>query len=81
MRIAVQQHGEPLPDMVEALAVAGADVIEVPVYRWEPPADLGPLDRLTDATRPATWTCWRSPARRPRPGCWPAPPTAGCATS
>jgi uroporphyrinogen-III synthase len=50
LRIAVQQHGEPLPDMVEALTVAGADVIEVPVYRWEKPADLGPLDRLTDAT-------------------------------
>jgi uroporphyrinogen-III synthase len=49
-RIAMQQHGEPLPDMVEALTVAGADVIEVPVYRWEPPVDLGPLDRLTDAT-------------------------------
>lgn len=50
LRIAVQQHGEPLPDVVEALTVAGADVIEVPVYRWEPPIDLGPLDRLTDAT-------------------------------
>jgi uroporphyrinogen-III synthase len=50
LRIAVQQHGEPLPDMVEALTVAGAAVIEVPVYRWAPPADLGPLDRLTDAT-------------------------------
>ncbi len=50
LRIAVQQHGEPLPDVVEALTVAGAEVIEVPVYRWEPPADLGPLDRLTDAT-------------------------------
>jgi uroporphyrinogen-III synthase len=49
LRIAVQQHGEPLPDMVEALTVAGADVIEVPVYRWEPPADIRPLDRLTDA--------------------------------
>ena len=21
----------------------------MPVYRWEPPADIGPLDRLTDA--------------------------------
>ncbi len=48
-RIAVQLHGEPLPDMVEALTVAGAEVIEVPVYRWAPPADIGPLDRLTDA--------------------------------
>jgi uroporphyrinogen-III synthase len=27
----------------------GAEVIEVPVYRWVPPADIGPLDRLTDA--------------------------------
>lgn len=49
LRIAVQLHGEPLPDMVEALVMAGAEVVEVPVYRWRPPADLAPLDRLTDA--------------------------------
>ncbi|HZG91124.1 MAG TPA: uroporphyrinogen-III synthase [Pseudonocardia sp.] len=49
LRIAVQLHGEPLPDVVEALALAGAEVVEVPVYRWVPPADLGPLDRLIDA--------------------------------
>lgn len=49
LRIAVQLHGEPLPDVVEALTVAGAQVVEVPVYRWEPPADIGPMDRLTDA--------------------------------
>lgn len=49
VRIAVQLHGEPLPDMVDALTMAGADVVQVPVYRWAPPADLGPLDRLTDA--------------------------------
>jgi uroporphyrinogen-III synthase len=48
LRIAVQLHGEPLPDMVEALTMAGAEVVEVPVYRWMPPADIGPLDRLTD---------------------------------
>lgn len=48
-RIAMQLHGEPLPDVVEALRMAGAEVVEVPVYRWEPPADLGPLDRLTDS--------------------------------
>jgi uroporphyrinogen-III synthase len=47
-RIAVQLHGEPLPDVVEALQVAGAEVIEVPVYRWAPPVDIAPLDRLTD---------------------------------
>jgi uroporphyrinogen-III synthase len=50
LRIAVQLHGEPLPDVVEALTMAGAEVVEVPVYRWLPPADLGPLDRLIDAT-------------------------------
>jgi len=48
-RIAVQLHGEPLPGLVEALTLAGADVVEVPVYQWMPPADLGPLDRLIDA--------------------------------
>ncbi|MGD9986752.1 uroporphyrinogen-III synthase [Pseudonocardia sp.] len=49
LRIAVQLHGEPLPDVVEALAMAGAEVVEVPVYRWLPPRDRTPLDRLTDA--------------------------------
>ena len=48
LRIAVQLHGEPLPDVVEALTVAGAEVVEVPVYRWVPPADVAPMDRVTD---------------------------------
>jgi uroporphyrinogen-III synthase len=48
-RIAVQLHGEPLPDMVQTLRMAGAEVIEVPVYRWVPPQDTGPLDRLVQA--------------------------------
>jgi len=48
-RIAVQLHGAPLRDFVESLRTAGAQVVEVPVYRWLPPADLGPLDRLLDA--------------------------------
>jgi uroporphyrinogen-III synthase len=47
-RIAVQLHGEPLPDVVEALEIAGAEVVQVPVYRWLPPADIVPLDRLID---------------------------------
>ena len=46
MRIAVQLHGEPLPDLVAALRLAGAEVIEVPVYRWVLPDDTGPLHRL-----------------------------------
>lgn len=49
-RVAVQLHGDPLPDLVDALRGAGADVIEVPVYRWEPPADEAPLHRLIEAT-------------------------------
>lgn len=48
-RIAVQLHGEPLPDMVQTLRLAGAEVIEVPVYRWVPPEDTGPLHRLIEA--------------------------------
>lgn len=47
-RVAIQLHGEPLRDLVEALRGAGADVIEVPVYRWEPPEDPVPLRRLVD---------------------------------
>jgi uroporphyrinogen-III synthase len=47
-RVVVQLHGEPLPDLTEALAGAGADVIEIPVYRWVPPADEVPLRRLIE---------------------------------
>lgn len=55
MRIAVQLHGastewEPLPDFSAALRDAGADVLAVPVYRWTPPADTAPMDRLLEAT-------------------------------
>ncbi|WP_031478269.1 uroporphyrinogen-III synthase [Streptomyces bicolor] len=49
-RIAVQLHGEPLPGFVEALREGGAEVLGVPVYRWLPPEDIGPVDRLLDAT-------------------------------
>jgi uroporphyrinogen-III synthase len=34
--------------------VAGAEVVEVPVYRWAAPVELAPLDRLTDATLSGT---------------------------
>ncbi|MEU6226651.1 uroporphyrinogen-III synthase [Streptomyces sp. NPDC047042] len=49
-RIAIQLHGEPLPGFVESLRAAGAEVVGVPVYRWMPPEDIGPVDRLLDAT-------------------------------
>ena len=53
-RIAVQLHGEPLPYVAAQLRQAGAEVIEIPVYRWVAPADPGPLDRLLDAVLEGT---------------------------
>jgi uroporphyrinogen-III synthase len=47
-RIAVQLHGEPQEEFCGALTAAGAEVVEVPVYRWAPPADPTPLQRLVD---------------------------------
>ncbi|QUX26648.1 uroporphyrinogen-III synthase [Nocardiopsis akebiae] len=49
LRVAIQLHGEPLPDFTAALRLAGADVVEVPVYRWTLPKDTAPLDRLIEA--------------------------------
>ncbi|MBB5159031.1 uroporphyrinogen-III synthase [Saccharopolyspora phatthalungensis] len=48
-RIAVQLCGSALPDVVTPLREAGAEVVEIPVYRWAEPADPGKLDRLLDA--------------------------------
>ena len=48
-RIALQLHGEPLPGFIESLREAGAQIVPVPVYRWMPPEDIGPVDRLIDA--------------------------------
>jgi uroporphyrinogen-III synthase len=47
-RIAVQLHGEPQPEFCATLRAAGADIVEVPVYRWAPPVDPAPLRRLVD---------------------------------
>ena len=51
LRIAVQLHGvasewEPNADICDALTMAGAEVIKVPVYRWEQPEDSRPMDQL-----------------------------------
>ena len=45
-RVAVQLHGDPLPDFVEALRATGAEVVTVPVYRWVLPEDVAPVRRL-----------------------------------
>jgi uroporphyrinogen-III synthase len=49
-RIAVQLHGDPLPDLVSGLRDAGAEVQTVPVYRWVLPEDVAPVRRLVEAT-------------------------------
>ena len=50
-RIAVQEHGEPSPELYAALRQRGAEVFPVRVYRWELPEDIGPLK---DAIRSLT---------------------------
>ena len=47
-RVVVQLHGEPLLELTSALRAAGAEVLEVPVYRWVPPEDVKPLRRLVE---------------------------------
>lgn len=42
-RIAVQEHGEPSPELYAALRERGAEIFPVRVYRWELPEDVGPL--------------------------------------
>jgi uroporphyrinogen-III synthase len=47
-RIAFQPHGEPQPEFTDELRAAGADVVEVAMYRWAAPLDTAPLRRLVD---------------------------------
>ncbi|MCQ8770922.1 uroporphyrinogen-III synthase [Streptomyces telluris] len=49
-RIAVQEHGAPLPGFADTLRERGAEVIEVPVYRWRQPEDPGAVRRLVEQT-------------------------------
>jgi uroporphyrinogen-III synthase len=42
-RIAVQEHGEPSPELYAALRERGAEVFPVHVYRWALPEDIAPL--------------------------------------
>jgi uroporphyrinogen-III synthase len=48
LRVVVQLHGEPLTALCASLRAAGAEVFEVPVYRWVPADDLRPLRRLVE---------------------------------
>jgi uroporphyrinogen-III synthase len=49
-RIAVQLHGDPLPDLVAGLRATGAEVLTVPVYRWVLPEDVAPVRKLVATT-------------------------------
>ena len=43
LRVAVQEYGASNHDLLEALKQRGAEVFQVPIYRWALPEDLGPL--------------------------------------
>jgi len=48
-RVVVQRDGGPPPPAADRLRAAGADVLEVPVYRWRRAADLRRAHRLVEA--------------------------------
>ena len=41
--VALQEYGRINPELIDGLQARGAEVLRVPVYRWEYPEDLGPL--------------------------------------
>jgi uroporphyrinogen-III synthase len=47
-RVALQQYGVPHERMTRALEERGAEVSQVPVYRWQLPSDTGPLERVIE---------------------------------
>jgi uroporphyrinogen-III synthase len=48
-RVALQQYGVPHERLTQALSAHGAEVLQVPVYRWQLPDDLGPVEAVVDA--------------------------------
>jgi len=48
-RIAIQEHGEPSPELYAALRDRGAEVFPARVYRWELPEDIAPLQNAIRA--------------------------------
>jgi uroporphyrinogen-III synthase len=49
VRVAVQRDGGEGHLLADTLAGRGADVIDIPIYRWVLPHDLAPAHRLLDA--------------------------------
>jgi len=50
-RVLVQRYGETNVELEKALRAKGAEVIEVPTYRWALPEDTRPLEGLIAALR------------------------------
>jgi uroporphyrinogen-III synthase len=48
-RAVIQRHGALNPELDRALEARGAEVIEIPTYRWSLPADTAPLEKLVGA--------------------------------
>jgi uroporphyrinogen-III synthase len=48
-RVIVQRYGVANADLDQALAARGAQVLEIPTYRWSLPQDLAPLVALVGA--------------------------------
>ncbi len=43
LRVAIQEYGQPSPELIAGLLDRGATVTQVPVYRWALPDDVEPL--------------------------------------
>ncbi|HEX9462263.1 MAG TPA: uroporphyrinogen-III synthase [Alphaproteobacteria bacterium] len=48
-RVIVQRYGVTNVELDEALKARGAEIIEIPTYRWSLPSDTAPLVRVMDA--------------------------------
>jgi uroporphyrinogen-III synthase len=48
LRVAVQEYGASNPDLLKALNQRGAEVFQVPIYRWALPEDLESLRQALD---------------------------------
>jgi uroporphyrinogen-III synthase len=47
-RVAVQEYGVSNPELLAGLRERGAEVTAVPVYQWDLPEDIGPLQRAVE---------------------------------
>ena len=50
VRVAVQLDGAVAPDLCDRISALGADLLPIPVYRWSPPLNPEPVERLIAAT-------------------------------